>query len=155
MSPAVLTIDGGERGERTVPFTVLDDFDEDRPAAPLASAGRVTTGTLTGDTCEPDWPTDVVVIAVDSDDPMAFASKRNGPLLARAIGDGDGVLNLSLYEQAGGDVNYDVVVRDFAGNESPPTTVSTWAGCEGGCASSSSLPVAATLLLLVRRRRGR
>ncbi len=136
---------------RTVTFTVTDDVDNDAPVAPDATASRATEGSLDGDSCQPAWPTDVVHIGVAGDDPLAVAS-RDGE--RRGVGFLIGAdLSIEIHEDEGGEVAYDVVVRDFAGNESEPTTVSTWAGCAGGCASSSALPATATLLLLLRRRR--
>ncbi|MDP2345499.1 MAG: hypothetical protein Q8O67_31435 [Deltaproteobacteria bacterium] len=69
-----LTIEGREQTDRIVAFTVSEDVDDDVPAAPLAFAQRHTTGELFPNSCQSEWPSDVVQIAVDSDDALAFAT---------------------------------------------------------------------------------
>lgn len=144
----------GQAG-RTISFTVSDEVDDDAPSAPEVSASRHTGGSITGDSCSSEWPTDEVTIIVEGDAPFAFAS-RDGLPVSATMREGDSNAVIRLVEDDGGTVSYDVVVRDFAGNVSDATSVDVWAGCKGGCASSSSsLPMAATLLLLLARRRRR
>lgn len=150
----VIRIDNGSE-IRALAFDVTDQLDDEPPGTPVASGSHRTEGQLFNDpfSCFPrEWPEGVVYINVDSDDAMAFAS-HDGEARGSGVTSGDGVINFQVFEDGGGDVSYDVVVRDFAGNVSDPTTVTVWAGCEGGCASSSALPLALSLLALLRRRR--
>ncbi len=138
-------------GERRVEFTVDDVISEGDPDVVDARARQHTGGALLGNSdCEQVWPTDVVDIFADDRDDLAFFVVDGGRTSRRLP---NGQMAVSIQEGRGGTVAYDVVGVDFAGNESDVVTVSAWSGCEGGCASSSSLPLAATLLLLLRRRR--
>ena len=144
---------GVEEGapDRVVTFSVVDEDDVDAPAAPTVTAQVTTTGELFPIDCglSAQWPRDVVRVDVDAgDDDAALFSVDGGPYIALADGGG----TFANFEDRGGNVSYDVVVRDLAGNESEATTATAWSGCAGGCASSSSLPMTAALLLLLRRR---
>lgn len=149
----------GELPDRIVTFTVSDEIDDDAPDAPLASASRATIGVPFGDSaqCQIDWPTDRVTVRVTTPEALAFVDFGAVEDRSQRVGvrTNDDTIEIVLGENRGGDIDYQVVVRDFAGNESEPTTVTVWGGCEGGCASSSSVPMAAVLLALARRRRAR
>lgn len=137
--------------ERRVEFVVDDVISEGEPDVVDAHARHHTNGALLfPNSCEDQWPSDFVDIVADDRDDLAFVVVDGGALGRRLP---NGNFGVTLREDRGGTVSYDVVGVDFAGNESDVVTVSAWSGCEGGCASSSSLPLAATLLLLLRRRR--
>ena len=147
---------GGNEPDRIVTFIVSDEVDDEAPDAPLASASRGTVGVPFGfgSTCDSEWPTDVVTVTVTTREPIAFVDFGALEDRSQRVGvrTNDDTIEIVLGEDRGGDVDYEVVARDFAGNESAPTTVTVWGGCDGGCASSSSLPMAAVLLALARRR---
>jgi len=137
--------------DRDVAFVVADDDDVDAPRAPVATANRRTAGSLVPDECTPELH-DVVDFVIDGDEDTAMAVVVGQRVV---FGDG-GHFFATVLEEAGGTVSYDVVVRDFAGNESPPTTVEVWAGCEGACSSSGGvLPLGIALLAITGRRRSR
>ena len=138
--------------DRDVAFVVADDDDVDAPRAPVVTASRRTAGDLIQFTSCNSPLRDIVEIEIDGDEDTAMAIVGG----QRAVfGDG-GHYVARVLEQAGGTVSYDVVVRDFAGNESPPTTVEVWAGREGACSSSGGvLPLGIALLALTGRRRSR
>lgn len=137
---------------RDVPFVVANDDDVDAPGAPVATASRRTSGSLVElSTCDSPLH-DVVEVVIDGDEDTAVGIVVDHWAV---IGEA-GHYVATVGEDAGGTVSYDVVVRDFAGNESPPTTVEVWAGCEGACSSSGGvLPLGVALLALTGRRRAR
>jgi hypothetical protein len=138
--------------DRDVPFVVANDDDIDAPRAPVATASRRTEGTLVQMSSCDSSLYDVVDIVIDGDeDTVLGIVVDHGAVIGKA-----GQYVAAVSENAGGTVSYDVVVRDFAGNESPPTTVEVWAGCEGACSSSGGvLPLGVALLALTGRRRSR
>ncbi len=152
LSEGAWTLTRGDDG-LVVNFDVEDVVDDEAPAAPTVTASSATKGSLYNplscENCGAIWPTDFVTVTVDSEDDAAFfdvVGRLDAPLKSSSGG-------TSFVEKQGGAVAYDVRVFDFAGNVSDTTQATAWTGCEGGCASSSSLPLAATLLLLLRRRR--
>lgn len=141
-------------GDRRVEFAVADEVDEEAPPAPLVSLRRETIGNPLPlrSTCDVAWPVDVVSFDVEAaNDAAMVVIEFDG---GRRVGGPDSPA--SIVESRGGDTSYDVRARDFAGNESEPTTVSTWSGCEGGCSTAgdaTTVPLGLGLILGARRRR--
>lgn len=135
--------------DRVIAFEVDDVDDVDRPSFPTATGERSTVGSLIDLTgCDPPLRSivtitaessvaDAALLVIDSDpQPRAIGVFHNGEAVGITGGDGD----------------IDVMVADFAGNLSEPTTIVV-GGC-GGCAGGdAAVPSAALLVLLLRRRR--
>ena len=151
--PHVLSVlaDDLDTAPREIEFSIGEDSDDQATPAPLVTARHHIEGEIfSADGCGSEtWPFDVVDLSIETDEPLAPVT-AGGPSVA-VLSNGAGVIERSLSEERGGDVEFSVVVRDFAGNESEPTIVTAWAGC----ASSADLPVSAALLLMLSRRRRR